>query len=268
MAQFKNLMEIFKLLDKSNCKKCNKPTCLAFAGAVFQGQKNLDDCPVLDKEIIEKYKGKTNNIKTPDQDMEDNIKKLKEQIALIDLSLLAKSQGGTFSDDKLSIFCLGKVVKIDKTGNIITDIHVHPWIAGPVYNYILNGPGTPVSGNWVPLRELKGGKDWGRLFRQRCEKPFKQVADTYTDLFEDMIRLFKGKQVEKHYSSDISLVLHPLPNLPILICYWKPEDGLESDFNIFFDETAEENLNIESIYSLGVGLLTMFEKLSLRHGDL
>ena len=25
MAQFKNAMEIFKLLDKSNCKKCNKP---------------------------------------------------------------------------------------------------------------------------------------------------------------------------------------------------------------------------------------------------
>jgi hypothetical protein len=54
--------------------------------------------------------------------------------------------------------------------------------------------------------------------------------------------------------------------VPLLICYWKPEDGLESSLNIFFDATAEENLNIESIYILGTGLVIMFEKLAVRHG--
>ena len=81
-----------------------------------------------------------------------------------------------------------------------------------------------------------------------------------------MIRLFNGRQVENHYASDISLVLHPLPNVPLLICYWKPEDGLASSLNIFFDSTAEENLNIQSIYALVAGLVRMFEKISLRHG--
>jgi hypothetical protein len=51
-----------------------------------------------------------------------------------------------------------------------------------------------------------------------------------------------------------------------LTCYWKPGDGFESNLNLFFDATAEENLNIESIYTLGVGLVNMFEKLALRHG--
>jgi hypothetical protein len=55
--------------------------------------------------------------------------------------------------------------------------------------------------------------------------------------------------------------------VPLLICYWKPEDELESDLNIFFDSTAEQNLNIESIFTLGTGLVIMFEKLSLRHGQ-
>ena len=94
----------------------------------------------------------------------------------------------------------------------------------------------------------------------------KKVADTYTDLFEDMIHLFNGRQVDNHYSSDISLVLHPLPKVPLLICYWRPEDDLASDLNIFFDSNAEENLNIESIYTLSAGLVIMFEKLALRHG--
>jgi hypothetical protein len=62
------------------------------------------------------------------------------------------------------------------------------------------------------------------------------------------------------------LVLHPLPRVPILICYWKPDDGLESDLHVFFDATAEDNLGIEMVYTLGAGLVVMFEKLSERHG--
>ena len=57
----------------------------------------------------------------------------------------------------------------------------------------------------------------------------------------------------------------PLPKVPILICYSKPEDDFESNLNLFFDSTAEDHLNIESIYFLGVGLVRMFEKIALRH---
>jgi CO dehydrogenase/acetyl-CoA synthase gamma subunit (corrinoid Fe-S protein) len=45
MGEFKNTMDVFKLLEKTNCRKCNKPTCLAFEAAVFQGQIALSECP-------------------------------------------------------------------------------------------------------------------------------------------------------------------------------------------------------------------------------
>ena len=266
MSQLNNTMEIFKLLDKSNCGKCNKPTCLAFAAAVFNGQKELHECPHLEGEIIEQYGEKAPSHMTIEQEQEQAIEQLKRNVSTIDLSSAAERLGASFSGNKLTIKCLGKDFSVDKNGNITTAIHVHSWIAIPVLNYIIGGAGLPVSEKWVPFRELDGGKTWYRLFGQRCEKPLKKVADTYTDLFEDMIHLFNGKQVDNHYNSDISLVLHPLPKVPILICYWKPEDGLESNLNIFFDSTAEKNLNIESIYTLGVGLVIMFEKLALRHG--
>ena len=266
MAHLNSPMEIFKLLDKSNCKKCHKPTCLAFAAAVFKGEKQLDECPSLDREIIEQYSETRANEISLEQASEESIQQLKDRIAATDLVASARRLGAAFSDGRLTIKCLGKDFSVDAKGNIITDIHVHSWITIPVLNYIAEGAGIPVSGNWVPFRELAGGKTWYRLFEQRCEKPLKRVADTYTDLFEDMIRLFEGRQVENHYASDISLVLYPLPKVPILICYWKPEDGLESDLHVFFDTTAEQNLNIESIFTLGTGLVIMFEKLSLRHG--
>ncbi|MBW2324762.1 MAG: DUF3786 domain-containing protein, partial [Deltaproteobacteria bacterium] len=131
---------------------------------------------------------------------------LQRKIAGIDLSAAAERLGADFSGDKLTIKVCGKNFNVDSQGNLSSEIHIHPWIAVPVLNYVLEGRGTPVSGKWVPLRELKNGQTWYRLFGQRCEKPLKKVADTYTSLFEDMMHVFNGRQVENHYASDISLV--------------------------------------------------------------
>ena len=47
-------LEIFKLLPKTNCKKCGMPTCLAFAMALAQKRAKLDDCPYVSQEAKEK----------------------------------------------------------------------------------------------------------------------------------------------------------------------------------------------------------------------
>jgi hypothetical protein len=52
----------------------------------------------------------------------------------------------------------------------------------------------------------------------------------------------------------------------LMICYWKPEEGMASSLSLFFDETATTNLDIGAIYTLGAGLTQMFSKLALRHG--
>ncbi|RMG05042.1 MAG: acetyl-CoA decarbonylase/synthase complex subunit gamma [Nitrospirae bacterium] len=43
-------VEIFKLLPKTNCKKCGFPTCLAFAMKLAQRQATLDKCPDVSEE--------------------------------------------------------------------------------------------------------------------------------------------------------------------------------------------------------------------------
>ncbi len=267
MSQVNSPIEILKILNKSNCRECNELTCLAFAAAVFKGNKQLAECPHLENHVIERFGNKTETLKTPEQGMDESLEQLKRKVALINLSSAAEKLGARFSDGKLTISICGKNFDVDSNGNLFSEIHMHPWVTIPILNYILNCRGVPVSGKWVPLRELEGGKTWYRLFGKRCEEPLKKVADSYPDLFNDMLHIFNGKQVENHYQSDISLVLYPLPLIPILICYWKPEDGLESSLNIFFDSTAEDNLNIESIYALGTGLVRMFEKIALTHGS-
>jgi len=43
-------VDIFKLLPKTNCKKCGYPTCLAFAMKLAQRQASLDKCPDVSEE--------------------------------------------------------------------------------------------------------------------------------------------------------------------------------------------------------------------------
>jgi ArsR family metal-binding transcriptional regulator len=44
------IIEILKLLPKTNCRQCGEPTCLVFAVAVSQGIKGPGDCPPLSPE--------------------------------------------------------------------------------------------------------------------------------------------------------------------------------------------------------------------------
>jgi hypothetical protein len=266
MTKFKNAMEIFKLLEKSNCKKCELPTCLAFAAAVFKGQKQLSQCPQLDPDIIARHSSKQAGQSHLEAEQEAAMAELKSKVAAMNLEEAARRIGAPFDRDRLTVRILGKNLSVDTQGNLYSDIHIHVWVAGPVLNYILHSNGIPEAQTWVPMRELPHGKDWAHFFEHRCEKPLKRVADTYPALFEDMVRLFNGQKVSNHYQADISLVLRPLPKVPILVCYWKPEDGLASSLNLFFDANAEQNLPIESIYTLGAGMVQMFEKIALRHG--
>jgi hypothetical protein len=267
MAEFKTIMDVFKLLEKNNCRKCNKPTCLAFAADVFQGRIALGECPFLSEDILKKYGSqKLEYESTSEQDYIKVMGQLKNRIKQMDLESRAKKLKGKFSNGRLTLKIFGKDFSIDENGGISTDIHVNPWIAPPVLNYVLSSKGMPLTGSWVPFRELETSKDWARFFEHQCVSAFKQVADTNPSFFKDIMELFNGQPVQNHYDADISLIIYPLPLLPMLICYNHPEDVLESDLNLFFDSTADKNLPIENIYFLSTGLANMFKKLAKTHG--
>jgi hypothetical protein len=265
MPQFQNLMEVLKLLEKSNSRKCNGKTCMAFAAAVFKGDRQLSEYPSIAPDIVEQYGLQGKKTTSFEQDFEKQINKFKQKLAAIDLEATARRIGATYDGAQLTLKIMGKDFRVDTSGNLYTDIHVNPWVTIPILSYIIHCKGLPVTGNWVPLRELPGGRDWHRFFSQQCENPLKKIADDYTELFEDLIHIFNATKAGEHYQSDVAVVLCPLPLVPLLICYWKPEDGMESSLSLFFDAGGEENLGIEGLYALGTGIVRMFSKLAQRH---
>jgi ArsR family metal-binding transcriptional regulator len=45
------MIEILKLLPKTNCKECGEPTCMVFALRVIDEVKEVEDCPQLHPEM-------------------------------------------------------------------------------------------------------------------------------------------------------------------------------------------------------------------------
>ncbi len=55
------VIEILKLLPKTNCRECGQPTCMVFAVQAAEGAKGPEDCPPLDdtnRERLSSYLGR------------------------------------------------------------------------------------------------------------------------------------------------------------------------------------------------------------------
>ncbi|GBC60008.1 Fe-S cluster protein [Desulfonema ishimotonii] len=50
------MIEILRLLPKTNCRECGQPTCMVFATQVVQGIKGVEDCPPLEDENRQKLR--------------------------------------------------------------------------------------------------------------------------------------------------------------------------------------------------------------------
>lgn len=263
MSRPKNAMEIFTHLEKSNCRECGEKSCLAFAGAVFTGAKPIDACPRVDEATKALFAGGAGEI---GDNGDIYLDQLKGKMAACDFVEAAQRIGGRVSGDVLVLKVLGKDFGVDHGGTFHTDLHVNPYLGVPFLNHVLHGKGQPPTGAWASFRDLPGGRGQYRLFHRRCDENMKRLADTRTGLFDDLVHLFSAQEVAAQFHSDISVVLHFFPTVPMMICYWDDQDELGSSLNVYFDTTATENVDAESLFYLGVGFTYMLERLALRHG--
>ncbi len=257
-------LDIYRMLEKSNCRRCQLPSCLAFAAAVVAGSKKPGDCPVLDRQTASQLQQslQPRDERAPEQ--AEFIDHLERKVAAIDLAAKAQVIGGTYRDGVLTLNSLGKDFCVNRQGRLTSQCHIIPWVKAPLLSYITHPTHQNITGEWSLFRELKGGMEWQNLFTSRCENVLKGIADDHPDLFVDLIDLFMGQKTQA-VGADVSLVLHPLPHFPLLISYQLADNDLESGLTLYFDRCCGENLHIKSIYTLCAGLVKMFAKIAQLH---
>ena len=258
-------LEVYAALPKTNCGRCAARTCLAFAAALVRGELRPADCPFSMKPPPRGSPpiSTAGSPRTTSRRLE--LRRLRAGVAAIDFAASAERLGATVVGERLGVKSLGRDFLIGRDGSIVSDCHTHAGLAIPLLRYVLFSRGGRPTGTWLPFRELEQAAGRGLHFEQMCERPLKRLVDTHTELLKDLIDIFSGERSVNLFGSDVSLVLFPLPRIPVLICYWEPEDGMESSLHIFFDATATDHLSVEWIHSLCAGLVAMFEKIALKH---
>ena len=224
----------------------------------------MQECPEVTPEQIVANHANLQRQESMEVDQAEFMDRLKMKMATVDLDRVAPLLGGSMDGNRLRINSLGKDFLVDAHGNISSECHIIPWVQAPLLAYITHETHHDITGRWISFREINGGIEWQGLFNSRCETPLRKLADGNQSLLGDLIDLFMGQKID-WYEADIALILHPLPKVPILICYQAPEDDLASSLTIFFDACCPMNLHIKSIFTLCSGLVQMFTKIAAQH---
>lgn len=258
-------LDIFRRLNKSNCRQCGVPTCLAFAIAVMNGDKKFSDCPHLNPEEAEEMDRKIVK-RGRDKELASLMEPLKQEIVKKDFRSVATGLGAGYDGKRLHVQCLGKDFTVDRNGTVESLIHINKWVILPLLHYIIRGGSAPLTGRWVSFEELKRASAVTRYFEKRCVEPLRQLAEAHTDIFFDLITIFGGRDAEG-FTADCARIIYPLPRVPFLILYWKPEGNFESRMKVLFDSSVDAYLEVDFIIALGRGIVEMMKRILARHEE-
>jgi hypothetical protein len=157
-------LEVYKELPRTNCGKCGSTGCLAFATAVVKQERRIADCSELDAGVAAALEGRIAKPLNLDTIREGQVAELRKELASVDLCSRAALVGGRCEGRSLVIPCLGKDFTVAPDGTVSSVCHTHAWFTLPLLDYLLHSAGEPISGIWLPMRELQSGRVWAALF--------------------------------------------------------------------------------------------------------
>jgi len=256
-----NYLDIYRMLNRSNCGECGLPTCMAFAMAVTGGEKDITSCPHMDTGRAEEMRRSIDNTDWK----AELIESLRYEVSRLALPAIAEGIGGRIVDGMLVIKCLGRDFFIDSEGMIRSGGHINPWVEILLLHYVRTGGRGELAGEWVSFSELRGGMVKAQAFRRECEAPLREIIDRDETFFSDTLAMLDGEE-RKGFSSDRAWVIRPLPRVPFLLLYWRADEDFGSTLNILLDRTADTFLDVESLIFLGEGLVEMLRRIWERHG--
>lgn len=123
-----------------------------------------------------------------------------------------------------------------------------PWSLS-IINSLTRADGTPVSEKQISYRELQGGQVYYHAFRREAIAKLAAWSEGKSiEILKDVAIGLGGNLSE---GADFCCTLYLLPNFPLTIKIWLPDDELQGSANILFDSNANHHLHTEDIAAIG-----------------
>ncbi len=255
------ILDLMKMLPRSNCRECGYATCMAFATYVLREGENPEKCPYWQPEDLAFVK-KSLAEQGDDSAYPDHLfsarKFVQERVARVDFVAVAPKIGAeltTFGEEtclvinlleRLYRVCREKVEPVDRGEHDL-------WEHILLYNYVAEGGGRPLTGNWVPMESLPGSLAKRKAFVAGCEN---KIAAAYSGRPQALRRALAELKADfdvPENNAEVAAIFYPLPRVPFQLLFWDADldDDFPAQVKVLFDETVLDYLDIESLVFLG-----------------
>lgn len=128
----------------------------------------------------------------------------------------------------------------DEKGDIITS-----YVLKTIFlRYLVNGKGTPLTGNYVTYREITDGNVYYTNFSNRTIKRLAKIYDNNYNIFQDK---FSNINAYIHNNGDFAFSFNFLKNIRFMFVLYKGDEEFPSSANILFDSNIEDYFNAEDL---------------------
>jgi len=114
--------------------------------------------------------------------------------------------------------------------------------------YFHSSKGSPATGNWISFSELADGQFYNSAFQGYTAKKLTQYFQTDYDNFKARNEAQRGVKVD---FGDGAFRYQILPQIAILIVYWKGDEEFPPSYKILFEDIADYHLPTDGCAILG-----------------
>jgi hypothetical protein len=264
MVEKKRLLQIIdlmKMLPRSNCRECGHSTCMAFATFVLREGEKPEKCPYWRPEDLEFVK-KSLAEQGDDSAYPDHLfsarKFVQERVSKIDFTAVAPRIGAELTTHNeqtcLIINLLERLYRVCKEEVEPIDRGEHDlWEHILLYNYVAEGGGRPLTGNWVPMESLPGSLAKRKAFVAGCESKIAMAYSGRPEALQLALNALNADFGVPENNAEVAAIFLPLPRVPFQLLFWDADldDDFPAQVKVLFDETVLDYLDIESLVFLG-----------------
>ncbi len=117
-----------------------------------------------------------------------------------------------------------------------------------ILHYLLGtwrSSGVRMTGDWIAYREVPNGRFYLDAFLKRAKNP---LVKAFGEKPERLVELAKSEYEAGPFDQgDYSVIVHPLPLVPLALVLWRGDEEFLPEGNILFDRSISSILSAEDI---------------------
>jgi hypothetical protein len=260
-----SVLDVFKILPRTNCGDCGQSTCLAFATQVIKEGEDLDRCPYLPEEngraVAAVKAQQSRGVGRRRETVAIAMEAVQEKVAPLNFAALAEGLGAAYGEENgqpyLKFPFFGQPLRLFKDRvHYPPGVEANPWDAIFLYNYIASQGKKPLAGNWITYQSLPNSVSKVKTL-ERLQREFGVRFSQQLPELEERAARLKAEPASLGEDADFTGVFWPLPRVPVALLFWDadPEEDFPAQARFLFDATVSDYLDLESLLFLVEGLI-------------